>query len=200
MSSNSSQPLVLSVLGALILGCAEALPTGFSPGRPAPQYNFSNGPAELANVFRFEDIVGGGFILDPEADLILWVGLPENPADASVCSGAEDFDPGDIQLVGLLREVLQVLIQAEVHIHIYRLSTFSDFCTDAPLAQGFGRFILNDNDVTVSGARTNSFGVQVTGPVTLAVGGTAQVSAHARFLIDQDGSFTVATSDVHLSR
>lgn len=195
-----SQIAAAGILGTMALSCAETSPTGLASSSAAPQSSFSNGPSTLANVFRFEGVVGGGFILDPETDLILFAGLPDDPADASVCGGTQDFDLGDIQLVGLLREVVQALIHADVHLHVYQLSTFSDFCTDAALAQGSGRFILNDNDAGVSHSRMNSFGVRLNGPVTLATGGTAQLSAHARFLIDQDDTFRVATSDVRLSR
>lgn len=189
-----------AVLGATALGCAETPPTTAEPTSSPLPSRFSNGPSELANVFRFQGIVGGGFILDPDADLILWAGLPAHPGDASVCGGTEDFDPGAVQLVGLLREVVQALIHADVHIHVYQLSTFSDFCTDVPLAQGVGRFILIDNDTGVSHTRMNSFGVRLNGPVTLASGGSARLSAHAQFLIDQDDTFTVATSQIQLGR
>ena len=92
-----------------------------------------------------------------------------------------------------------MLAQAEENIHVYRLSTFVDICTSEPIAQGSGRLIINDNDAAVSGTGTNSFGARLVGPVTLAGGGTAHLTAENRLLIHPDGTFRLVSSSVHLS-
>lgn len=198
MWSTQLQVAALAVLSCITLGCTEGLSTGPRDGEPA--LNYSNGPSNLPNVFRFEGIVGGALVFDPETDLIAIDGLPDNPADASICGGTEEIaNLADFQVSGDLRDVFHVLAQSELNIHVYRLSTFESICTSEPIAQGRGRLIINDNDAGVSGTRTNSFGHRLNGPVTLAGGGTAHLAAHTRFLIQPDGTFVVVSEQVHLS-
>jgi hypothetical protein len=200
MWSIKSQVAAVAVLGVIALGCMDEPPTGHVPDPAEPRFDFTNGPSDLPNVIRFEEEGGVGVIYDPETDLLLLVGLPENPADAFDCGGTEPFDRNAVQVVGILREVFKVLLKSEPHLHVYQGSTFTGFCSSVPLAQGMGRLILNDNDAAVSGTRTNSFGASVTGQVTFASGGTAQLSAHVHFLIARDGTFREVSSAVQLSR
>jgi hypothetical protein len=190
-----------AVLGALTLGCGYTPPTGPDPNTSAPQFNFSNGPSNLPHVFRFEGMFGGAAVVDPETDLVAFDGLPENPADLTECGGTDGIlNLADFQVSGDLSGVFHLLAQAELNIHVYRLSTFVDICTSEPLAQGTGRLIINDNDAAVSGNRTNSFGHRLNGPVTLAGGGIAHLAAHSRFLIEREGTFRHVTSGITLGR
>jgi hypothetical protein len=193
--------LATAVLGTVTLACTETLPTESHPGTPAPQFNFSNGPSNLPNVFRFEGTVGGAAVVDPRTDLVAFDGLPENPADLAECGGTDEIlNLADFQISGDLSGVFHLLAQAELNIHVYRLSTFIDICASEPLAQGTGRLIIDDNDAGVSGTRTNSFGHRLNGPVTLAGGGDAHLAAHSRFQIMKDGTFHHVSSGVTLSR
>jgi hypothetical protein len=201
MWSTKFQAVAALVLTAIALACADSPPSGPTSTTPAAKFNYSNGPSNLPNVFRFDGIVGGAVVVDPETDLIVIDGLPDNPADASICGGTEEIaNLADFQVSGDLTGVFHVLAQSELNIHVYRLSTFVDICTSEPIAQGTGRLIINDNDAAVSGTRTNSFGHRLTGTVTLAGGGTAHLSAHTRFLIQQDGTFVVVSMEVRLSQ
>lgn len=201
MSLYQSHFLAAAVLGAVTLGCRDTPSTGPNPNSSGPQYNFSNGPSNLPNVFRFEGMVGGAAVVDPRTDLVAFDGLPDNPADLAECGGTDEIlNLADFQVSGDLSGVFHLLAQAELNIHVYRLSTFVDICTSQPLAQGSGRLIINDNDAGVSGTRTNSFGHRLNGPVTLAGGGTAHLAAHSRFQIKKDGSFQLVSSGVTLSR
>ena len=200
MRSRNSHHLAAVVLGAMALGCASE-PTGGSgsAGNPA-QYNYSNGPSNLPNVFRFEGIVGGATFVDERNDLLVIDGLPDNPADATICGGNQEIaNLAEFQVSGAIQEVFHALAQAEENIHVYRLSTFVDICTSEPIAQGSGRLIINDNDAAVSGTRANTFGARLAGPVTLADGGTAHLLAEIRFLIELDGTFRLVSSSVQLS-
>jgi hypothetical protein len=193
--------LAAALLGTVTLGCKEAQLTEPDPGSSAPRLNFSNGLDNLPNVFRFEGMVGGATIVDTRTDLVAIDGLPETPADLAECGGREDIlNLADFQISGNLSGVFHVLAQAELNIHVYRLSTFVDICTSEPLARGTGRLIINDNDAGVSGTRTNSFGHRRNGPVTLANGGAAHLAAHSRFLINKDGTFQHVSSGVTLGR
>ena len=201
MSTFHHQLVATGLLSVLALSCTDTSPTGMNPSQVATQAEISNGPADLPNVFRFEGIVGGGVFADSRTDLLAIDGLPEDPTELDICGGTEGIlNLADFQVSGALREVFQLLAQAEENIHVYQLSTFVDICTSEPIAQGVGRLILNDNDAAVSGTRTNSFGARLNGPVTLAAGGTAQLVAEARLLIEQDGTFREVSSTVQLSR
>jgi hypothetical protein len=199
------QLVLATLLAVLTPGCtgSESWPT--DTARPqvtlGPQLEVGSTPSSLPNVFRFEGIVGGAAVVDPRTDLVVFDGLPENPADLTVCGGVDEiFNLADFQVTGDLTSVFHLLAQAELNIHVYRLSTFVDICTSDPMAQGRGRLIIEDNDAGVSGSRTNSFGHRLEGPVTLADGGRAQLAAHSRFLIKTDGTFLHVSSGVVLSR
>jgi hypothetical protein len=193
--------LTAAVAGVFLLGCTDTLPTDSEPHIAAPQFNYSNGPSSLPNVFRFEGIVGGAATVDARTDLVAFDGLPENPAELAFCEGTEEiFNLGDFQISGDLSGVFHLLAQAELNIHVYRLSTFVDLCTSVPLARGQGRLIINDNDAGVSGTRTNSFGYRLNGPVELVGGGAAHLAAESRFLIKKDGAFVLVSNRVNLSR
>jgi hypothetical protein len=193
--------LAAAVLGAFALGCVDTPSTAPNPAASAPEPNLSNGPSNLPNVFRFEGILGGAIVVDPQTDLIAIDGLPENPPDLAECGGTDEIlNLADFQVSGDLADVFHVLAQGELNIHVYQLSTFVDICTSEPLARGTGRLIINDNDAGVSGTRTNSFGHRLNGLVTLADGGTAHLTAHSRFLIMGDGTFRHVSSGVTLSR
>lgn len=185
MWSRAFQKMAVTVLTAFALGCADRSPTSPETSQE-PVLDFTNGPSDLANVFRFEDQLLFA-IGDAETDLLVWYGLTENPADLIECGGTEGFDLASFQIVGDLTGVFKFLAKGEGHLHVYQLSTFTDFCTSVPLGQGTGRIILNDNDLDVSGTGTNSFGGRINGRVTLAAGGTAHVIGEFRFLIGKDG-------------
>jgi hypothetical protein len=194
------RPAATAIFAILALGCADSPPTGLTPHATVPQSTFANGPSSLPNVFRFEGTVGGATVVDLGTDLVAIDGLPENPASLAECGGTDEIlNLADFQVTGNLTGLFHLLAQAELNIHVYRLSTFVDICTSAPIAQGTGRLIINDNDAGVSGSRTNTFGHRLSGPVTLAGGGTGHLSAHSRFQIKKDGTFRHVTSGVTLS-
>ena len=199
MRTHKAEATALALLGTLAIACGDGATPATGPDAPAPAFDFTNGPAELPNVIRLEEQGGVGVIFDAERDLLLFVGLPEDPTDAVDCGGTEPFATNSVQIIGLLQEVLMVLVKSEPNLHVYQASTFTDFCTSEPIAVGQGRLVVTDNDILVSGTRTNSFGANVTGQVALASGGTATVSAHARFVIHPDGTFTVASEQVLLT-
>jgi hypothetical protein len=201
MWSRNSRVFAALIFSGIAFGCANEPSSMLTADTSSPALNYSNGPSDLPNVFRFEGIVGGAAFVDPITDLIAFDGLPDDPADATICDGTEEIaNLADFQVSGAISEVFHFLVQAEENIHVYQLSTFVDICTSAPLAQGFGRLVINDNDATVSGTRTNSFGARLTGSVTLADGETAHLVAQIRFLIEPDGTFRPVSSSVQLSQ
>jgi hypothetical protein len=194
---------IKSQLSAAMLVAASTIGCDGRPSEPttAPDLNYSNGPADLPNVFRFEGIVGGAVVVDEQTDLLVIDGLPDDPTDASICGGPEEIASlADFQISGDLTGVFHLLAGSESNIHVYRLSTFESICTSEPIAQGTGRLIINDNDAAVSGTRANTFGHRLTGTVTLSDGSSAQLTSYSRFLIGPDGSFRLVSSGVQLSQ
>jgi len=193
----------LSVGLALVLaaGCTESAtsPTALSDSPPAPTLDFINGPAFPGNsgIFRFEEqewFVG----FDPD-DLIFSIialGVPLNesffctdaPLDPEFLSWQEWFASGayhqHIKGTDVLIEVVD----------------FNWTCGDEPLAIGTGDFNLVDNDLFVSGTRTNSFGYnahgQLTDPVT---GNPVNYSETWRAQIKKNGEFRALVENIHLT-
>lgn len=69
-----------------------------------------------------------------------------------------------------------------------------------PWATGYGASAGNDNDLDVSGTRTNSFGDHVQGTVQDGDGGQWHYSSHFRAHIDRDFEFTVKTVNTNLKK
>jgi hypothetical protein len=183
----------------MLAGCQERQPTGPSmSGAATAQSSFANGPS-TPNVFR----TASGFVFgipDPEGGLIAWAGLPESPGDAIECGGTEDFDLTPIQSAGQLQEAFNLLARNKnMHIHVYDIDTFSDTCTDTPLAAGTGNFGYNDNDAPVAGPGANSFGGRMQGTLRLlSTGGLVRVTAASRAQNLPDGSFRFVNSHVNM--
>lgn len=70
---------------------------------------------------------------------------------------------------------------------------------EGPWAVGTARWTVNDNDLAVSGTRTNAFGERVRGKVVDAAGNIWHFSGHVRLVIDRDGEFRVVSEQFNLS-
>lgn len=117
------------------------------------------------------------------------------------CGGTIDFDLADLQRINNPHGVLMDLVKgADLTTSVWPFLAFDCglFTTTDPLAVGLSSIILNDNDFDVSGSRTNSFGWRSHG--TLADLGGAPVSfrTNVRLLIDKNGNFKEAVSDIVL--
>lgn len=173
--------LVASTLALLVsaVGCESSSPVEALEG--SPQMSFSNGPSVLPNVFRFEGILVVG-VIDVEADLAAVAGVPADRSTHPACGG--DAEPTiAVQDAGQIQGVIHRLMSdGDVPIGVYRWSTFSGYCVTEPLAHGTGRITSTDNDLTFSGTRTNSWGYNIGGDVTvLETGESQRLNAHARF-------------------
>lgn len=197
MSRSTSGVLAALVLAIATWACDDTpQPTG--PVEDSPSYNFMNGPSDLPLVFRVQG-TSIGAIRDPDSDLVVFAGLPEVATDLAACGGDEGFTLHDFQVVSLAHDVFMVLAQADVYLHVYRLSTFNGVCRTTPLASGAGNLVVTDNDATVSGTRANAFGASMSGQVVLADGSAGTVSAHSRLQIGIDGEFRVLSRSVNLT-
>ena len=70
---------------------------------------------------------------------------------------------------------------------------------DGPWAVGTAHWTRNDNDLDVSGTRTNAFGERLRGTVVDAAGNAWHFSGHFRAVIDRDGEFRVVSEQFTLS-
>ncbi|HEX6007927.1 MAG TPA: hypothetical protein VFY80_08185 [Burkholderiales bacterium] len=175
---------------ALVSWLVLASPACDSPTVPPPdaQYNFMNGPETLPQVLRFGERYALG-IIDPNTGLRVIAGLPANPASHIGCqvfgppfNGTEDFQVQSHQVIGTEPPFVQILNTVDVNLHVYQNSTFNGFCRSTVYAQGTGKMVGTDNDLTASGERWNIWGWHMSGDVIVtATGETARLNAFNRF-------------------
>ena len=99
-------------------------------------------------------------------------------------------------------------VKGSAPLELWRLDEDADLTgpcqdTDAqsgPWAVGAARTVRNDNDLDVSGTRSNAFGERLVGTATDADGAVWHVSGHVRLLITRDGEFRFLNENVTLSR
>ncbi|MGH7550248.1 MAG: hypothetical protein ACREK3_05775 [Gemmatimonadota bacterium] len=196
------------ILLLVAFGCGEsAVPTEVADRTGVVQSNFTNGPSALPNVVRFEDRLF--FIVQfPAEDLLLAIGVPEDPADLPLCGGSET--PGElvpVQDAGQLQEVIKRLVLAsDVTLHVWDLSDFfaapSPRLCNAPLfAQGTADLRNTDNDLFFLGGtnNANSFGASIRrGLVEDAAGTAYRLTASWRFINLPDGTFKIAQQHINL--
>ena len=74
-----------------------------------------------------------------------------------------------------------------------------DVCDNlSPMAAGKGNYVNNDNDLFVSGNRTNSFGFRVVGQVTDVNGERHRLSVSFHGLIYRDGELRITRTGINL--
>lgn len=161
-----------------------------------PKFSAQDQPAELPNVFRYE--TGTIFaVIDTKTDLWAYAGLPDDPRSLGRCGGTGTFSSAYIQDAGQLQEVIHEIAKADnVNIHVYRLSTFTGFCTSTPIASGKGNASYHDNDYFVTGNGIEAYGNVIDGFVTLTDGRRAKVQAQNLWHVYPDGSAQVIVRKV----
>ena len=169
-------------------------------------------PATAAPPERVE--VGDFFLitLDVEHEQVVFWNITREDFCAWEASNFEGPPPvlADVsaQFVVTGNGVLIALFRGTAPLELWRLDEDADLsgpCQDtdaqsAPWAVGTASLTFTDNDVEVSGSRTNSFGGALRGTVTDADGTAWHFSAAARFLITRDGEFRVVVENFTLAR
>lgn len=160
-------------------GCADnSAPADPSVGELS-SFTFLNGPEDPGPaVLRFDDDT---FIVlfntDRASGLASVIRLPDPPDDVEQCGGSQPLQGADLQLVFHPDGVIQqLMIGNQVHAWVYDRQDFltiansSGICAalDAlvPLAGGMVDFVARDNDLFVTGPRTNAFGWTARGLLT----------------------------------
>ena len=183
------RPSPLLLVTAVALACAVDSTAPPSQLRLQPTFSSQAPPAELPNVLRYSG-ESAFTLIDTETDLRAFAGLPDDPTQLADCGGpGAAFNTFYAQDAGVLRNVIHEIVKGDdVNIHIYRLSTYVDPCTSAPIARGKGSVLYHDNDLILTGTGTDSYGVGIYGTVTLTNGQSAKVWARNLWHIYPDGT------------
>ncbi|PYO38167.1 MAG: hypothetical protein DMD29_14090 [Gemmatimonadetes bacterium] len=190
------KPQSLVTLGLLLplLPVACDRPATVVTSAPPPQFDFTNGPSDLPNVFRGDSILL--FVWpDYTTNLVIAVNAPDGGVSSlRRCGSSLRPEPQPVQTVGEMQDVMrQLRLLRDVNIHVYSpvpagFSGFMSLCGATPIAQGTGNLISTDNDRLVTGNGANAFGFRAEGTVDLVAGGSARVLAEEQMLILPDGT------------
>lgn len=190
MSRRTRQPLlVLALLSMLIMLAA-------SPASAAPPER--------------EEVDAFTIVLDPEHELVVFWNISR---DDFCAWEATDFEgPAPVErlipasFVETGKGVLVMLAKGVSTLELWALDEDADLSgpcqdTDAqegPWAVGTARWTRNDNDLDVSGTRTNAFGERIRGTVVDGAGTRWHFSGHVRLVINRDGEFRVVSEQFTL--
>ena len=168
---------------------------------PQPVFNFSNGPSNPGpRIVRFDVLPAAAAFANFERQLVMLVTTGDGLLG---CRAITSSSPLTIQELTNPNGVVQALTQVNGFAAVYDLPGFSFTCAvliNDALAFGPMRALETDNDVFVSGTRTNAFRFKTNGTLDNLVGdGTIALNQHFHALIKKDGSFEVKQSDIKIS-
>lgn len=183
------------------LGCSE--PASDGSDEPPADFDFTNGPSDLPNVFRGDSILLFAWA-DTETDLVITINAPAGGVrNLRACGGLQRPERQPVQTVGEFQGVLrQLRVLRDANIHLYRpvpagFTNFLDLCLATPFAQGRGDLTSTDNDRLDDGPGANAFGSRAAGVVEVG-GVSARVRAERQALNLPDGTRVVLLSEVVL--
>ena len=190
------QSFLAAAMATLLPLLACESPAPLASDTPGVEFDFTNGPSDLPNVFRGDSVLL--FVwADVSTDLVIVVNAPPGGVHAlRRCGGALTPEPQPVQTVGEMQDVLrQLRLLRDVNIHIYSpvpspFRNFMDLCQLSPFARGSGTLTSTDNDRQVTGSGADAFGFRAQGIVDLVSGGSARVLAESERLIGPDGTIT----------
>lgn len=117
------------------------------------------------------------------------------------CMGNPIFESAPIQEIHTPTGAIIELLKGEnLTTSVWPFAGFSCFLftTTDPLAVGKSSVIRNDNDILLSGTRTNSFGWRGHGILYDGVGAAIRFHNNVRLLILKNGEFKMVVSDIFL--
>jgi len=168
-------------------------------------------PASAAPPQR-EEIDVFTITLDVEHGLVVFWNITRDNFCAWESSGFEGPPPVEslmrAQFVETGKGAVVVLARGTSVLELWTLDEGADLsgpCQDTdeqagPWAVGSARSILNDNDLDVSGSRTNSFGQRIVGTVSETANGSVwRFSWTVRLSIDRDGEFRLVAENFTLA-
>lgn len=157
-------------------------------------------PAASGVVVRFEGLAGFPFFvtIDSERGLTAIQGIDIVQA----CQGNPTFESVGIQQIqnpsGAVGELLK---GDDLTTSVWPFAGFNCFLftTTDPLATGTSSILRHDNDIAVSGSRTNAFGWRGSGDLYNGVGETVRFHNIVQVLILQNGSLKDVVSNIFLN-
>lgn len=192
----------LLFLAVFTIACAEQPTSPADLAEPSevavdPLSNFNNNPdGGSIHIFRYQSHVLFA-IFDPNSSLAAAI------TTADECGGGV-LEPADIQDVDEDPDAFpftrsRELIQADpVNIHIVDLSLPGSCFGLAQVAQGTGKAMLTDNDVTaflIPGNNANAFGIMANGKLVDDAGQRWTFSGQARFVWDGEDLSTLKVNE-----
>ena len=192
-------PLCLAALATagLMSACSSDSPPT-APDDLGPSARTANAPlGPGAFVLRFDGVIGLAFS-GPDEPYSVVAGLTLDQL-AALCAGGDfQLEPATGQDVFRPDGSVHELFRARGVTVVVLEGAFADIC-DTPFAVGRGNYTSTDNDLFVSGNRTNSFGFRLRGRVTDAEGERHHLLAKFHALITRRGEFREIALDVRLN-
>jgi hypothetical protein len=190
------RPLLIgctTLAATLVLACNDAT----SPTQPANPQSASI----RATVNRFT-VPYFNFVVDESSGLIALLGLSHEML-IGTCAG-EDVAFDQVKVVEVFRPdgSLKFTVQGRVRMAVYSLGEIFDICElteSTPLARGRAHVTEVDNDLFVSGNRTNSYGANLEGTAS-GPGGRFKVRGKFRALIRRNGEGRVLNEEFSIRR
>jgi hypothetical protein len=196
---------------AALTACVEGTTAPVQSRGPTVSYDFTNGPSSPNSMIIRSS--GGDFFLifndDASDDLVAIMRTPMAPASPVPCEGTQELDAAALQLVFHRSGAVNMLLKGtDVHVWLYEREAFlsqPDLCTalatQTPLYEGFGNFVLHDNDAFGSGVHTDAFGFSARGTVTgIDDGPTFRFTDEYHGSVGADGTLHHFSSNITLSK
>lgn len=176
--------------------CQDSITSSFEPPRTR-DLSTAEPPATSGIVIRFDGL-GAFLTIDSARGLTAIQGIDVVEA----CQGNPIMEVVEIQrILNPNGPVVELLKSDELRTSVWPFTGFSCalFTTTDPLAVGTSSLIRNDNDIFVSGTRTNSFGWRGHGVLNDGDGEEVRFHNNVRLLILKDGTFKEVVSDIFLN-
>ena len=176
-----------ALLALFVAACSESP----APMELDPQFDFANGPSDLANVDRSQDNTQLLGFYDPESDLTVYVA-----AYSPICGTPDTGFHTTTQDAGGMQGAVNRLEKGRMFISLFQGP--SGEC-GTPIGEGVGQLMFADNDFWSTGTRTNRVGWRINAKLELVHGGTASLVAVFKFL-KREGQTVRETSFIRLTR
>jgi hypothetical protein len=198
MRSHSIVPFT-PFLAALALACAGETTDPGSPSAAGPQFRTASHP-DGPGAFVIRSATTNAFLFStPESNVTVISGLSLDQA-AILCAGGDfTWDPAEQLMVVRPDGTIHVNFQATGATLLVYQGFFADFCANAPVATGTGKFIYSDNDAVFSGTRSDAFRFQVEGEAASAAGQRYHVLARFHTVYSRDGILQLFVDKVQVN-
>jgi hypothetical protein len=199
----------LAILAVAVLACTEAPthPESVETELLSVSSDYTNGPPSAGVVVR-TPLNTFGLWVNGDGSLVAVHGMGSlDPNDSPVCGGASNFDVISFQHVVNSKGAIHELARNKGgtwHVWadagtFFSQPTLCDSFNLPRVAEGYGQVIGFDNDLDVSGTRTNTYGFRGRGTLSdLVNGGTTRFTLLFQELIEKDGTVRTIWQEITL--